>query len=158
MTPAKSRVAKALNSTEAEALEFISLARARLGWPAKHAWIARCLEEYPDVPRTPEGVAAKLGQLSWAVPPEERTRIPRPSVSKAQKRRARKPSRVPRARNRQYSPPSEPWPTRETVKPDTFDKTHVPVGKLSTCPHGVPKTSLCAICNPKKFAKEGDSD
>jgi len=154
MTPTKSRVAKALNTTEAEALEFISLVRARLDWPARHAWIAKCLEEFPDIPHTPEGVAAKLVRLGWAGPPEIQKRIPRSSIPKTRRkvaRRSRKLPRVSRAGKQNYSPPPQSWPGRETIKSDTFDKTHVSVGKFPTCSHGIPKTRPCAICEPERF-------
>ncbi|MBN1135448.1 MAG: hypothetical protein JXM73_02635 [Anaerolineae bacterium] len=162
MPTPESRVAKALKIAEPEARELIRQVQALLDHPPEGARIARCLEAYTDMPRTPEGVAAKLVRLGWAGSLKEPEQSPPAAIPKARREAAGKREDAPRVPRRKKqnvgNPPPKMWPEPETIEPDTLDKTHVPVDRLPTCPHGIPKTRPCAICEPERFKMLSDPD
>lgn len=161
MPTAESRVATVLCISEAEAQKFIRRVRTLLSAPPNDVWIARCLEEHPHLPHTPEAVAAKMKASGWVSPATRERKEGQPS-SKA------KQGNQPRARTggtrqssgrrqgfkrRRQPPPT--WNDPTDAAADPFDPARVPLGRLGKCPHGVPLTDVCAICDPEKFKQRG---
>jgi hypothetical protein len=170
MATAESRVARLLGINEAEARSFIGRVRALLPMPPNDVWIARCLEEYPDIPHTPEAVVVKMKVLGWVTHPAKKSGTPRrKQTGRASGRtktgnrpgaeaRGARPSRRRRIGFSQpyQGPPTWNDPTDADAKP--LDPSRVPLRRLTRCPHGVPRTDVCAICEPDWFERLGDVD
>jgi hypothetical protein len=162
MPTAESRVATVLRISEAEAQRFIRQVRALLSAPPNDVWIARCLEEYPHLPHTPDAVAAKMKALGWVSPArrERKERQPSSKAKQGNQSRARTGgAQQPSSRRqgyRRWRQPPPTWNDPTDAAPDPFDPARVPLGRLDKCPHGVPLTHVCAICNPEKFKQRGD--
>jgi hypothetical protein len=51
-----------------------------------------------------------------------------------------------------YERPERPAPLPSyMVRTSHLDRERVPEAKLEHCPHGVPHSKICAICDPQKF-------
>lgn len=176
METAESRAAAVLGRTEAEARAFIAEVLAKLPSPPHGVWVARCLEEFPGLPHTPESVATKMRALGWgagkakkpapapvkAQPGSERTMQPRPAgkTPRGGSSSVRTPGRVratfkgKRARRSATAAP----PGIGLVEVNPADQGRVRLEDLGKCRHGVPLGYVCAICNRDKFEQLGDVD
>jgi hypothetical protein len=144
MAKAVLQIASMLNVPVAEAHHFCAQVQRRLGQAPAYVMIAQCLQMHPDMPRTPDAVAAKLIESGWS--PRGRSSKVQGRTSKTRQRR----------RIREPSLKLEPIKARKDygLKPcSVLDKSRVAADRLRKCPHGIPVTEPCGICNREEFAR-----
>lgn len=64
MRTPEARIALVLKISQDEAVVFLSRVRFASRWPPHDAWIARCVEMFPEL-TTPVEVANKLAEMGW---------------------------------------------------------------------------------------------
>ena len=144
----EARVSWVLGVEVRVARTFIEHVRSLLVAPPGAEEVALCLEAHPHL-RAPLVLAYRLAEESYAKehPAEHRP----PQLEPRGFRSGRKEPRRPRTK-------WKPWNDPRDAEPDPFDPSRVPLGSVRTCPHGVPLTGVCRICNPEKFEMLGDVD
>jgi hypothetical protein len=127
------KVAVLLDITEAEAREFCLEVQKQVGSPLpSFKAIADCLMQHPEAEGNPSEIARIMREKKTFVVVKRRPKAQRGGRGRGS---------ATHSYFKDFSP-------RAVQDPRDF------IEGVSKCPHGVPRTQRCAICDPKGFREE----
>jgi len=150
MSKAIMRISESLRCSEEDARKFCNEVQKAIGKsPPSYKVIADCIGSKEPNDFNVESVAKALLESGW-----DSSKKNKKSSKKAGKR-SKTGSTV---RNFRFwdlpdssSRASTSGREQGVESRSVFDKERFPLHKMKKCPHGVPTTRLCAICDPEKF-------